>query len=105
MSPGVKTITATYSYATQTFSKTFSIVMMARLQSIAIESKPKKLSYDIGENFDSDGMIIKATFSDGSTKDITNKCSDSSSSGKKTITVSYKYGTVKLSKDFSVIIN
>ena len=83
--------------------------MMARLQSIAIESKPKKLSYDIGENFDSDGMIIKATFSDGSTKDITNKCSvsgfDSSSSGKKTITVSYKYGTVKLSKDFSVIIN
>lgn len=108
-SPGVKTITVTYSYATQTFSKTFSIVMMPKLKSISIESKPKKLSYDIGETFDSDGMVIKATFSDDSTKDITAKCTlsgfDSSSSGKKIITVSYKYGTIKLSRTFSVIIN
>lgn len=42
------------------------------LSSIAITKEPTKNAYSEGESFDKSGMVITATYSDGTTKEITN---------------------------------
>lgn len=63
------------------------------LTKIELTSAPVKTSYKTDEEFDSTGMVVTATYSDGSTEDVTAECTtdfDSSSAAKdKTITVSY----------------
>lgn len=60
---------------------------------IEITSLPNKLSYTCGESLNTDGMVITATYSDGTKKDVTAYSIsdfDSSASGEQTITVSYQ---------------
>ena len=38
---------------------------------IKITTPPTKLSYDEGESFDEDGLVLTAVYSDGSEKDVT----------------------------------
>ena len=65
----------------------------AVLQSIEISSLPDKTEYNIGDGFDSTGLKLKLTYSDGSNEIITSGYTlsgfDSSSAGAKTITVTY----------------
>lgn len=42
------------------------------LSNIMMKTKPNKTEYIVGERFDKTGMVIVATYSDGSTKTITN---------------------------------
>ena len=44
----------------------------AKVTSIAITKAPTKTSYKVGETFDKAGMVVTATYSDGSKKEITN---------------------------------
>lgn len=65
------------------------------LSSISVYSNPNKLGYYLGDSFDSTGLKIKLTYSDGSTEIITSGFTLSYSNfkttpGTKTITVSYK---------------
>lgn len=74
------------------------------LQGISIESLPKKTTYYIGESLDTDGMKVKAEYSDGTTQIISSNLSVSPSTfstlGNQTITVSYKgYSTI-----FTVVV-
>lgn len=107
-SPGEKTMTVSYTYLGVTVTDTFKVTIKPKLVSIAITSKPSKLSYYIGESLDLSGMKITATMSDGSTEDFTDKCSvtgfDSSAEGKIVLSVSCKYATVTSTRTFSVII-
>lgn len=48
---------------------------------IEITSPPTKTTYNAGENIDLTGIVVTATFSDGSTKDITSECTFSPASG------------------------
>ena len=41
------------------------------LESIEIATQPSKISYIVGENFDKTGMVVKAKYSDGTSKEIT----------------------------------
>lgn len=41
------------------------------LSSISITTKPTKTTYGIGDTFDTSGMVVTATYSDGTTKDVT----------------------------------
>lgn len=63
------------------------------LASISVTTYPKKTSYLIGEALDLTGLVLTATYSDGSKKTVTEDYSvsgfDSSSAGTKTITVSF----------------
>lgn len=43
----------------------------AKLSSIAVTTAPTKTSYVAGQTFDSAGMVVTATYDDGSTADIT----------------------------------
>ncbi len=64
------------------------------LTAINVTSKPAKAEYKIGESLDSSGLVVTATYSDGSTFDLlstdyTVSAFDSSSAGEKNLVVSY----------------
>jgi C1A family cysteine protease len=60
-------------YDSNTTIKAFTIseVENISLTSIKITTPPKKTEYKEGDNFDSTGMVITATYSDGTSKQIT----------------------------------
>lgn len=71
---------------------------------ITVSKMPNKTNYHIGKEFDSTGIVVTATASDGNTIDVTKDCTysgfDSSSPKVNTITVNYN----GLNVDFSVTI-
>jgi DNA-binding protein YbaB len=66
-SAGTKTVTVTY----QGKTAAFDIAVNKTLSSIAVTTEPTKVSYSTGESFAKAGLIITATYSDGSTADVT----------------------------------
>lgn len=64
------------------------------LASIAVKAPPTKTEYYVNQAFDKTGMQITATFSDGSTRDVTNECDISpaqfTSNGKQQVTITYE---------------
>lgn len=48
---------------------------------IEITSPPTKTTYNAGENLNLTGIVVTATFSDGSTQDVTSECTFTPSSG------------------------
>lgn len=89
-SAGTKTITVTASGKTTTFEITVSEVSIT---AISVSTMPTKVNYHIGKEFDSTGIVVTATASDGSTIDVTKDCTysgfDSSSPKQCGITVAY----------------
>lgn len=89
-SAGTKTITVTASGKTTTFEITVS---EASITAISVTTMPTKVNYHIGKEFDSTGIVVTATTSDGNTIDVTKDCTysgfDSSSPKQCEITVHY----------------
>ena len=83
----------------------FKVTVEPSLNSISIKSKPNKLTYTVGETLNTSGLKLTATYSDGTTKEITSgfTCTPTklSSKGQQLITV--KYGNVSTS--FYVSVN
>ena len=69
--------TVTVSYADpksgETFETFFDVNRVA-FEGIYIERLPNKLVYAVGEKFDLTGLVVKALYSDGSTRDVTAQC-------------------------------
>lgn len=90
-SAGTKTITVTASGKTATFEITVS---EASITAISVTTMPDKVNYHIGKEFDSTGIVITATASDGNTIDVTKDCTysklDSSSPKQSEVTVYYR---------------
>ena len=76
-----------------------------KLSSIAITDEPTKKTYEIGEELNLAGITVTATYSDGSTKEITSGYTtsgfDSTTAGEKTVTVTYEGKTA----EFKVTVN
>lgn len=89
-SAGAKTITVTASGKTTTFDITVS---EASITAISVTTMPTKTNYHIGKEFDSTGIVVTATVSDGNTIDVTKGCTysgfDSSSPKQCEITATY----------------
>lgn len=89
-SAGTKTITVTASGKTTTFEISVS---EASITAISVTTMPSKVNYHIGKEFDSTGIVVTATLSDGNTIDVTKDCTysgfDSSSPKQCEITVHY----------------
>lgn len=87
---GTKTITVTTSGKTTIFEITVS---EASITAISVTAMPSKANYHIEKEFDSTGIVITATTSDGNTIDVTKDCTysgfDSSSPKQCEITVTY----------------
>lgn len=62
------------------------------IEKIEVTKKPDKTQYKVGETFDKTGMVVTATLSDGSTRDVTDMVSASSEP--------LKNGTTKISLEF-----
>lgn len=89
-SAGTKTITVTYSGKSVTFDV---IVCADSILSIAVTTKPNKVTYVVGEEFDPTGMVVTATWTSGKTETVKGFAIDgfdSTSSGEKTLTVKYR---------------
>lgn len=76
------------------------------LSSIAITTEPTKMEYTVGDTLDTTGMVVTATYSDDSTaeisaEDYTVSEVDMSTSGTKTVTVTYE----DLTATFDITVN
>ena len=93
-SAGTKTITVTASGKTTTFEISVS---EASIAAISVTTMPSKVNYHIGKEFDSTGIVVTATASDGNTIDVTKDCTysgfDSSSPKQCEIAVHYSSST------------
>ncbi len=88
------------------WEKDQTVIPQAELVGIVIESKPTKTVYNVGEELDLSGMVVKALYSDRSEKtvdacDCTVKGYDKTKSGVQTITVEYEGKT----DEFTVTVN
>lgn len=65
-----------------------------KVQSIAIKTRPNKLTYNVGDSVDTTGLVVTVTKTDGSTEDITSGFSVSPSkfekAGNISVSVSYE---------------
>ena len=65
---GTKTVTVTYEGFTATFTVT---VKEPTITGITVKTQPTKTEYWAGESLDTTGLTLTATYSDGSTEEIT----------------------------------
>lgn len=91
-SAGTKTITVTASGKTTTFEISVS---EASITAISVTTMPTKVNYHIGKEFDSTGIVVTATASDGNTIDVTKDCTYSGfdSSSPKQCEIAVHYGS------------
>ncbi len=93
------------------------IVRNTQLESIALTKLPTRVNYAIGETFDPTGLVVTATYSDKSTKDVTKEVQITAGSkaltpddgtaltGEQTVTISFTEGgiTRKIEQKITVI--
>lgn len=101
-SAGTKAITVTASGKTATFEITVS---EASITAISVTTMPTKVNYHIGKEFDSTGIVVTATTSDGNTIDVTKDCTYSGfdSSSPKTNTITVTYGILTTTFDVTIM--
>ena len=81
----------------------------AALSSIAISGEPKK-EYNTGDKFSTDGLTVTATYSDGSTADVTSDVTWSSNpatfdtEGKQNVTVTATYNGKTATENYTVTV-
>jgi len=99
---GTQRITLTYGGKSATFNVSVNNVT---LSSIAVQTVPTKISYYVGDTLNTNGLTLKATYSNGTTKTINSgfTCSPTnlSTEGTQKITVTYSGKTI----DFNVTVD
>ena len=77
--------------------------------SISVTKQPTKTTYTVGEPFDLSGMVVTATYSDGTSASVTVNSGmitfDSSTTGAKTVTITVEYKGKKVTTTVSVTVN
>ena len=108
LTDGTTSVTIEYTEGGVTKTAEQAITVVQRLESIAITTQPTKTTYEYGDSFQSAGMVVKATYSDGATASVTGySCSPTvlSTVGTQTITVSYTENGVTKTATTSVTVN
>lgn len=79
------------------------------LTGITVTSKPSTTTYKVGETFNSNGLMVTASYSDLSTADVTSSVTlsspDMTTPGTKTVTVSYTEDSVTATASFDIKVN
>ena len=86
----------TISYKGKTATQTIEVKENS-IESIAIKTAPTKTEYIAGDDFDATGMVVEATYSDGTTTTITDytiKDGKNLKNGQTTVTIEYEGKTV-----------
>ena len=108
LTDGTTSVTIEYTEGGVTKTAEQAITVVHRLESIAITTQPTKTTYEYGDSFQSAGMVVKATYSDGATANVTGySCSPTTLNtvGTQTITVSYTERSVTKTATTSVAVN
>jgi uncharacterized protein YkuJ len=90
---GQKIVTVTYEGKTATFTVTVNAATATTLTGIEVTTQPTKNTYNIGETLDTTGMVVTASYSDGTdvaVTDYTTSGFSSTTGGDKTVTVTYE---------------
>ncbi|MBQ7579923.1 MAG: bacterial Ig-like domain-containing protein [Clostridia bacterium] len=104
---GAKKMTVSYEYKGKVVTAEYDYYLAPRVESIKITSLPTKLVYELDDAFSEAGLVVEATYADGTSKAISNYTLtgfDSATVGKKIITVTYNYGTQTRVSRFSVMV-
>ena len=108
-SVGTDSMDLTMTYGGKTYSAHVTVKVTARvLSSIAVTTKPTKLTYYVDDPLDTTGMVVQATYTNGTKANVTGwSCSPTvlKTKGTQTITVTYKEGTVTKTTTFTVTVN
>ncbi len=107
LTDGTTEVTITYTEGGVTVSTTQAVTVTHRLESIEVTTQPSKTSYEYTDSFQSAGMVVKATYSDGATANVTGfTCSPTSLNtvGTQAITVSYTENGVTQTCSISVTV-
>jgi ketosteroid isomerase-like protein len=94
---GQKTVTVTYEGKTANFTVTVHPAGTT-LTGIAVTTPPTKTDYNLGEELDTAGMVVTATYSDGSTQAVTGYTTsgyDKNTKGNHKVTVTYQGKTAE----------
>ncbi|MCI5535553.1 MAG: bacterial Ig-like domain-containing protein [Clostridiales bacterium] len=97
--------------ATNPFASTEKYVMIGPpkgLSSIAVTTPPTKTTYIAGNNFDTTGMVVTATYNDGSTATVdgyTVTDGNALTAGKTSVTISYTKGGVTKTTTQNITVN
>lgn len=108
LTDGTTSVTIEYTEGGVTKTAEQAITVVHRLTKIEITAQPTKKVYEYGDSFQSTGMVVKATYSDGATAKVTGySCSPTllSTVGTQTITVSYTENGVTKTATTSVTVN
>ncbi len=101
---GEKTVTVSYAEGGVSKETTYTITVegetppvVATLTGITVDASGATTTFTVGDTFISEGIKVTATYSDESTKDVTEKATvptapDMNTAGEKTVTVSYTEG-------------
>ena len=107
LTDGTTKVTIVYTEGGVSATAEQEITVVHRLESIAITTQPSKTVYEYGDSFASAGMVVRATYSDGATANVTGfSCSPSTLStvGTQTVTVSYTERSVTKTTTLSVTV-
>jgi predicted alpha-1,2-mannosidase len=101
---GPATVVIRYGEITATFDITVTAPTSVTPSAIRITTLPDKLVYTVGETLDLSGMVVTATFSDGSTAIVNNYLvvTQNPTSAEGTIPVVISYGDVTATFDITV---
>lgn len=98
---GTKEITIRYGGKTATVTVTVSDVT---LESIAVTTQPAKTEYLVGDKFETDGMVVTAAYSDGSTKAVGAYTCDPETLTAQTKAVTVNYGGKTAAVDVYMVV-
>ena len=89
---GVTSVTIRYTEGGKSVTASQAVTVIPKLVSIAVTTPPTKTAYRYGEAFSAAGMVVKATYTDGSTAAVTGYTTSPStftSLGSQSVTVKY----------------
>lgn len=107
LTDGVSEVVITYTEGRITKTATVAVTVKKVLVSIAITTQPTKTVYQYQESLDPTGMVVTATFSDGSTAavlDYTYPTTNFSTLGRQVMKLEYTYEGVTKSTDLAVTV-
>ena len=107
LTDGVSKVVITYTEGRITKTATVAVTVKKVLVSIAITTQPTKTVYQYQESLDPTGMVVTATFSDGSTEavlDYTYPTTNFSTLGRQVMKLEYTYEGVTKSTDLVVTV-
>lgn len=92
LADGIAYVTIRYTEGGRSVTTTQAVTVIPKLLSIAVTTPPTKTAYRYGESFSSSGMVVKATYSDGSSAAVTGYTTSPASFtslGDQSVTVKY----------------